>query len=317
MKAFVRNSYGGPEVLKLTEVDKPSVKKGNILVKIYANSANAADWHILRGKPFLSRFAFGLFRPKEKVLGVDFSGVVEGVGEGVTTFKIGDRVFGESLKGRAFAEYLCVAADACSVMPDNRDFSEMACVPVAGLTAFQALITHGKLKSGESILINGASGGVGHFSVQIAKAYGAVITAVCSSGSSDFVKGLGADHVIAYDQENIHSHAGRYDLVVDTHGNLKHDDYTRMGRRGVMVGFTTMGNMMFVLIRNIFSKFQIKQFTAKATTNDLTALADLIREGKVRTSVEKTYPYGEIPEAIRYTEAMHTKGKVAMVWESE
>lgn len=314
MKAFVRDVYGGPEVLQLMEVDKPSVKKGHILVKIYANSSNAADWHILRGKPFLSRFAFGLFRPKEKVPGIDFSGVVTGVGEGVTTFKVGDRVFGESRKGRAFAEYLCIVADACSIMPDNRNFSEMACVPVAGLTAFQALITHGKLTSGESILINGSSGGVGHFSVQIAKAYGAIVTAVCSSGSIDFVKGLGADHIIAYDQENIHEHTGKYDLVVDTHGNFTHADYTRMGKRGVMVGFTSMSNMISVLIRNIFSKFQLKQFTAKATTSDLNVLTDMIRAGKVRTSVEKTYPYNEIPEAIRYIEAMHTKGKVVMVW---
>ena len=165
-------------------------------------------------------------------------------------------------------------------------------------------------------MINGSSGGVGHFTVQIAKAYGAKVTAVCSSKNIDFVKALGADQVIAYDKENIHHHNGKYNLIVDTHGNLSHKDYKRMGERGVMVGFTTMGHMMSLLLKRTISKFPISQFTAEANSKDLGALALLIQNGKIKVHIERTYSYKEIPEAISYIEAMHTKGKVAMAWES-
>lgn len=316
MKAFTRTVYGGPEVLQLEEVEKPSVKEDHILVKVAANSANPADWHILRGKPFLARFAFGLFKPKDKLLGADFAGTVEKVGNKATHFKVGDSVFGEVLQGGAFAEYICAPANVCAIMPEGTGFPEMACVPMAGLTALQALITHGRLREGESVLINGSSGGVGHFTVQIAKAYGAKVTAVCSSKNIDFVKALGADQVIAYDKENIHHHNGKYNLIVDTHGNLSHKDYKRMGERGVMVGFTTMGHMMSLLLKRTISKFPISQFTAEANSKDLGALALLIQNGKIKVHIERTYSYKEIPEAISYIEAMHTKGKVAMAWES-
>lgn len=316
MKAYTKSKYGGSEILQLAEVEKPALKDDHILVKVMANSANPADWHILRGKPLFARFAFGLFKPKDKILGADFAGIVEDVGNSVEHFKTGDRVFGTTLKGGAFAEFTCVPADVCGLMPDGIDFPEMACVPIAGLTALQALITHGQLKEGESVLINGSSGGVGHFTVQIAKAYGANVTAVCSSQKVDFVKTLGADQVIAYDKENIHQHDGKYDLVVDTHGNLTHKDYKRMGQRGVMVGFTTVGQMASVLLKNAFSKFPLAQFTAEANTKDLETLATLIQDGKVKPHIERTYPYKEIPEAISNIEAMRTKGKVAMVWEN-
>jgi NADPH:quinone reductase-like Zn-dependent oxidoreductase len=179
----------------------------------------------------------------------------------------------------------------------------------------QALLTHGHLKRGESVLINGASGGVGHFAVQLAKVYGAKVTAVCSSKNKEFVKTLGADHVLAYDQENIHQHAGSYDLLIDAHGNLSLKDYQRMGKRGVMVGFTTMGHMIGLLAQKALSKFPLVQFTAQANTKDLQVLADLIQNEKIKVHIEKTYAYNQIPEAISYIEAMHTKGKVAMVWE--
>lgn len=314
MKAITKTKYGGPEVLQLEEVEKPYLKDGHILVKVIANSANPADWHILRGEPFFARFSFGLFKPKDKILGADFSGIVEAVGKNVEQFKVGDRVFGESLQGGAFAEYTCAAANVCALMPAAASFPEMAAVPIAGLTALQSLITHGELKRGESVLINGSSGGVGHFTVQIAKAYGAKVTAVCSSKNIEFVKTLGADQVIAYDKENISQHDGKYDLIIDTHGNLSHQDYKRMGQRGVMVGFTTMGNMLSVLINTAFSKFPLAQFTADANIKDLETLATLIQDKKIKVHLEKTYSYHEIPEAIRYIEAMHTKGKVAMVW---
>lgn len=316
MKAFIKTKYGGPEILQLEEVEKPSLKDGHILIKVMANSANPADWHILRGKPFFARFSFGLFKPNDKILGADFSGIVEAVGNNVEQFKVGERVFGETLKGGAFAEYTCAPVNVCAMMPDRTDFREMASVPIAGVTALQALVTHGQLKEGESVLINGSSGGVGHFAVQIAKAYGAKVTAVCSSKNVDFVKTLGADQVIAYDKESIHQHDGKYNLVIDTHGNLSHKDFKRMGERGVIVGFTTMGHMISVLFKSAFSKFPLVQFTAEANTKDLETLATLIQDGKIEVHIEETYSYKAIPEAIRYIEDMRTKGKVAMVWES-
>ncbi len=315
MKAFTKTRYGGPEVLQLEETETPVIRDGHLLIRVMANSANPADWHIIRGKPFFARFTFGLLKPKDKIPGVDFAGVVVATGNDSGTWKIGDRVFGETLEGGAFAEYTCVPASVCARMPESSTFVEMACVPVAGLTALQALTTHGKLQAGESVLINGSSGGVGHFAVQIAKAYGARVTAVCSSASRDFVKSLGVDHIIAYDKENIHQHQGTYDLIVDTNGNLSHADYVRMGRRGVMVGFTTMGHMVAVLLKGAFSKFPLRQFTAEANTKDLETLAYLIETGKIKVHIDRKYPYTDIPEAIRYIESMRTKGKVAMVWE--
>ena len=315
MKAFTKHKYGGPEILGLEEVEKPTLKENQLLINVKANSANPADWHILRGKPYFARLSFGLFKPKNQILGADFAGIVEEVGQGVTRFKVGDRVFGENLKGGAFAEYTCAPETACGLMPDEADYNEMACVPIAGLTALQALIAHGKLKEGESVLINGSSGGVGHFTVQIAKAYGAHVTAVCSNRNIDFVKSIGAEKTFAYDKENIHLHKEDYDLIVDTNGNLNHADFKRMGKRGVIVGFTTMVHMISVLLKKGFSNFPLSQFTAKANSEDLNTLSKLIKDGKVKPHIEKIYPYSKIPEAIGYIESMRTRGKVAMSWE--
>jgi len=315
MKAFTKIKYGGPEILRLEEVELPTLMDGHILVKTFANSANPADWHILRGKPFFARFSIGLFKPKEKILGADFAGIVEKAGNNVTLFKIGDKVFGEVLIGGAFAEYIIIKEKICSKMPEGTSFSEMACLPIAGLTALQALITHGQLKKGETVLINGSSGGVGHFAVQLAKAYGAKVTAVCSSNNVDFVKSLGADEVIAYDKENIHKHYGRYNLIVDTNGNLNFQDYKRMGQRGVMTGFTTIGHMISVLLKKAFTKYPLIQFTAEANKKDLDTLANLVRKNKLKVHIDKTYSYEKIPETISYIEAMRTRGKVAMIWE--
>jgi NADPH:quinone reductase-like Zn-dependent oxidoreductase len=316
MKAFTKTKYGGPEVLQLEEVEKPSLKDEHLLVKVVANSANPADWHILRGEPLLARFAFGLFKPKDKILGADFAGIVEEVGNNVKHFKVGDRVFGESLSGGAFAQYICVKANVCCLMPQGAGFAQMASVPIAGLTALQALLTHGQLKEGESVLINGTSGGVGHFALQIAKAYGAKVTAVCSAKNVDFAKALGAHQVIAYDKENIHRHQGKYNLIVDTHGNLSHSDFKRMGGRGVVVGFTTMRHMISLSLKGKIKKSSITQFTAQANREDLEKLAFLIQQGKINVHLEKTFAFHQIPEAIGYIEAMRTRGKVAMVWES-
>jgi NADPH:quinone reductase-like Zn-dependent oxidoreductase len=316
MNAFTRDTYGGPEVLQLKNVEKPILKDDHILVKVFANSANPADWHILRGKPFFARFTFGLFKPKDKVPGADFAGIVVETGKSVKLFKAGDRVFGETLKGGAFAEYVSAPETVCAAMPEGTGFSEMASVPIAGLAALQALITHGQLKQGETVLINGASGGVGHFAVQIAKAYGANVTAVCSSRNVDFVRSLGADQVIAYDKENIHQHEGKYNLVIDINGNLVHKDYKRLGLRGVMVGFTTMGHMISLLLKKAISKLPLVQFTAEANQKDLQTLASLIYDGKIKAHIEKSYSYKDIPAAVGYIEAMRTRGKVVMVWEN-
>lgn len=302
-------------MLRLETVEKPIVKAGHLLVKVEANSANPADWHILRGTPILARFAFGLFTPKNKILGADFAGIVTEAGNGAEPFQAGDRVFGEHLKGGAFAEYACVPANGCAWMPEGLDFATMASLPIAGLTALQALSTHGNLKEGESVLINGSSGGVGHLAVQIAKAFGARVTAVCSAKNKDFVQSLGADEIIAYDEENIHHHGGKYDLVLDTHGNLFYRDFKRMGKRGVLVGFTGMGPMAVLMLQGALGKFPLAQFTASANTRDLEHLASLVKEGKIHVHLEKTYSYRDIPKAISHIEAMHTRGKVAMVWE--
>lgn len=316
MKAYTKKTYGGPQVLKLDDVARPATKEGHILVKVHANSANPADWHILRGKPFFARLSYGLFKPKNSVPGADFSGIVEEVGANVSQFKVGDRVFGGTLSEGAFAELKNVPAGMCAIMPENGAFQEMAAVAMAGATALQALITHGKLEKGESVLINGSSGGVGHLAVQIAKAYGGYVTAVCSSKKVDFVRSLGADQVIAYDRQNIHKHAGQYDLIIDTHGNLSFDDYQRMGRRGVMVGFTSMKQMMSLIWRKAFSRISIAQFTADPNTADLTTLASLVESGKIKVHIEKIFSYREIPLAISHIEGMKTSGKVAMVWEN-
>lgn len=317
MRAFIRTIYGGPEVLSLQEVNKPELKEDHLLVKVMANSANPADWHILRGKPFFARFAFGFPKPKNKSVGADFAGIVEQTGSHTKGFSVGDRVFGSDLAAGVFAEYASVPAKGCALMPVGTDFKEMAGVPIAGLTALQALITHGKLKEGESVMINGSSGGVGHISVQIAKVYGAKVTAVCSSKNQEFAKSLGADVVIAYDKEDIHKHNGKYDLVLDTHGNLTYRDFKRMGKRGVLTGFTTVGNMIAVNAAKAFGKYDLKQFTAEARPEDLEILASLIGEGKAKVHIDKIYPYDKIPEALGFIEAMHTRGKVVMVWEEE
>ena len=315
MKAYTRYIYGGPEVLQLEETAKPTLKDDHILVKILANSVNPADWHILRGDPFFSRLTYGLLKPKDKVIGSDFAGIVEEVGRSVTLFKPGDRVFGSTLKGGAFAEYISVPANACGSMPADANFTEMASLPLAGVTAYQSLIKDGELKNGETVLINGAAGGVGHLAVQIAKAYGANITAVCSDKNAEFVKTLGAKEVIAYDIEDIHQHRGKYDLVLDVHGNLTSSDMKRMGKRSVKVGFTTMKNMVSVVIRGNFSSFSVKHAAAKVNTADLEVLSLLVQKEKIKVWLDHTLPCSQIPAAIEYVEKMHTRGKVGIRWQ--
>ncbi len=311
MKAITKEKYGGPEVLTLKEIERPETKPEHILVKVKANAVNPADWHIMRGEPKLARLSFGLFKPKDKVLGADFSGVVEDASNS-KRFKQDDRVYGESLKGGAFAEFNLVEETSCALIPEGLSFEEMAASPIAGLTALQALITHGKLKKGESVLVNGASGGVGHFAIQIAKAYGAEVIGVCSSRNVSFVDSLGADDVIAYDKDSIHKHNKKYDLVLDCHGNLTHGDHKRMGKRSVVIGFTTLTHMLGVMLTNIVKRHPIQVFTAKANTRDLNTLAELMKERKVKVQIDKQFNFEDTAKAIAYIEKMRTRGKVVM-----
>ncbi|MCH2198897.1 MAG: NAD(P)-dependent alcohol dehydrogenase [Flavobacteriales bacterium] len=312
MLAITKTKYGGPEVLSLAEVEKPAPKEDELLVKVEGNSVNPADWHVMRGSPFFARLSFGLFKPKNKILGADFAGVIEAVGSKVQGFEVGDHVYGESLRGGAFAEYLAVKPAACAKYDSNIPAVFMACVPVAGLTAFQAVETHGNVVIGERVLINGASGGVGHFAVQLAKWKGAHVTAVCSKKNESFVRNLGADDVIPYDEIDIHSHTEVYDVVFDIHGNLNYKDFKRMGKRGVLVGFTGMGNMLNVLINSGLRKYPLAQFTAEANTPDLEILARLIHDGVIEPKVTTVYAFEEIPEAIRVLEEMRTTGKIGV-----
>lgn len=315
MKAITKYKYGGPEVLQMEEVGLPEIKENQILIKVVANSVNAADWRIMRGTPIMARFAFGLFKPKVPVLGTVAAGIVEKMGNNAQNFKVGDRVVGSCLAGGgAFAEHAALNAKMCVKIPDNLDFMEMSCVPIAGVTALQALIQHGKLKKNEKILINGATGGVGHFAVQIAKTFGAHVTAICSSKKVEFVKSLGADAVIPYDQVNIHAHNEKYNLVLDNHGNLTFQDFKRMGDRGILIGFTTISRMISVLLKKSIFKYPLIQFTSDDNTKDLETIAHFVKDGKLKVHVDKIYPHTQIPKAMHHIESMHPKGKVVIDW---
>ncbi len=311
MKAYVRHKFGGPEVLQIEEVEKPSPADDEILVRIKAISVNPVEWHRLRGTPFFMRLVTRPFKPKNKLIGSDFAGIVEAVGTHITKFEVGDEVFGEASLG-SFGEYNCVKLHMLAHKPENASFEEAACLGVAGLTALQGIRDYGRLCAGEKVLINGAAGGVGHYSVQIAKALGAEVTAVCSTGNIDFVRSIGASHVVDYSKHDIHKHNGQYDLVVDVHGNLNFSDYRRMAGRGVMIGFVGTGHMMGLLLRKAFSKMKIEQFTAQPKAEDLEFLAKYYSESKLRTNLDRTFSFEQLPEAIAFIERMHTSGKVAV-----
>lgn len=314
MLAIVKRVYGGPEVLSIQEMPIPLAQEDEVLIKVKANSANPADWHILRGKPYFARLSFGLFKPKDPILGSDFAGIVEAKGSKVENLNIGDRVYGENM-GNAFAEYLVAKENILAKMPIGSSFKEMAGLPIAGLTAWQALMEHGKMQKGERIIINGASGGVGHFAVQIAKAHGAIVTGICSAKNRDFVLSLGADEVLAYDENDLQNFQDQNDLILDCHGNLNHSDLKGLAKRAVLIGFTGMGHMMKVLISNMFSKYSLKQFTAAANSEDLESLARMVEHGDLKTRIHKIYPADQIPKAIAFIEKMRTPGKVVMSWE--
>jgi NADPH:quinone reductase-like Zn-dependent oxidoreductase len=312
MKAFIYERYGPPETLRMAEVDKPAPDAEEVLVKVLAASVNAADWHVLRGRPLFSRATLGLLRPKHKILGVDVAGRVAAVGSGVTGFKAGDEVYANLLDHGygGFAEYVAVPVGVLSPKPANLSFEEAAAVPMAATTALQGLRHHGEPQPTQKVLINGASGGVGSFAVQLAKAHGAEVTAVTSTRNMDLVRSLGADHVIDYTTTDFVGGGRRYDLILDTVGNRSVPDLRRAlapGGKAAVTGFTSVRRLLGVSLRG---GKDVAQVQAHVTTKDLELLSELLEAGTVRPQIDRRYQFAEIPAAIAYLEQGRARAKV-------
>ena len=321
MKAILYPQYGSPDVLQFKEVDKPTPKDNEILVKIYAASANPLDWHLMRASPFIARLGNGLRTPKNPRLGADFAGRVEAIGTNVTQFQPGDEVFGASTG--AFAEYACVTENEAALKPANLSFEEAAAVPVATITALQGLRDKGQVHSGQKVLVNGASGGVGTFAVQIAKSFGAEVTGVCSTRNLDMVRSIGADHVIDYTREDFTRNGQHYDLIYDAVGNRSVAAYRRALNSGgicVVAGFSSLPHLFaHMILGPLRSKIGNKKVglmgTAKIKQEDLVYLKELLEAGKVVPVIDRRYSLDEVPEAIRYLEKGHARGKVVIAVE--
>lgn len=320
MKGITYTKYGSPEVLQLKEVEKPVPKDNEVLVKVMAASANPADWHMIRGEPVFARLVFGLTKPKNIIPGIDISGQIEAVGKNVKEFHPGDEVVGDCGWGGAFSEYVCVNENRLVPKPANISFEDASTVSVAGITALQSLRDKGQIKSGQKVLIVGASGGVGTFAVQIAKYFGAEVTGVCSTRNLEFVLSIGADKVIDYTKEDFTNTSQKYDLIIDNVANRSVVNLKRaLNPNGVcvIVGFTSVSLMfqyMFLgpLVSMIGNKKIVGLGTAKPNKKDLDFLRELLETGKIKPVIDKRYPLNEVPEAIRYLEKGHTSGKVVI-----
>jgi len=320
MKAIVYQNYGPPDVLQLEEIEKPIPGDNEVLIKVRAASVNPLDWHFMRGTPYIVRIVMtGLSKPKNPRLGVDVAGHVEAVGSKVTQFKPGDEVFG-TCRG-AFAECVCTSESNLVIKPNNVTFEQAAAVPIAAFTALQGLRDKGKIQPEQKVLVNGASGGIGTFAVQIAKSYGADVTGVCSTRNVDMVRSIGADRVIDYTQEDFTKSNQRYDLIFDAVGNHSLSASRRvLSPKGicVMAGGAS-GRWQMGLARSIkalvWSQFSSRKLTgllAKSTKEDLTILQNLMETGKVTPVIDRHYSLSEVPEAIRYLEEGHARGKVVI-----
>jgi NADPH:quinone reductase-like Zn-dependent oxidoreductase len=314
MKAFIYEKYGPPETLRMAEVDKPAPDAGEALVKVLAVSVNAADWHLVRGKPLFSRATLGLLRPKQKVLGVDIAGQVEAVGSGVTGFQPGDEVYANLLDHGygGFAEYVSAPVDVMASKPANLSFEEAAAVPMAATTALQGLGHHGALQPTQKVLINGASGGVGTFAVQLAKADGAEVTGVTSTRNLDLVRSLGADHVVDYTTTDFVGSGRRYDRILDTVGNRSVPELRGAlaeGGKAAVTGFTSVAKLLGVSLRGGNA---IAQVQAHVTAKDLQLLSELIAAGKVRPRIDRRYRFADIPAAVAYLEQGRARAKVVV-----
>jgi len=322
MKAILHCEYGSPDVLTVEEIEKPVPNGNQLLVKVHAAAVNPLDLTI-RG-PWVLRPLLGLRKPKDTRLGVDYSGTVEAVGKNVTDFRPGDEVFGG--KSGALAEYVCVLTDrGVTPKPANMTFEQAASVPVAALTALQGLRDKGKIQSGQKVLINGASGGVGTFAVQIAKSFGAEVTGVCSTRNVDLVRSIGADHVIDYTKEDFTKTDQRYDLIFDLIGN--HSFYERRGILNpngicVMAGLggagwhdgmaTRLAGELNAYLRSRFVSQKFVAYIAQFNKQDMTVLADLMQSGKMKPVIDKVYKFNEVPAALHYLEQGHARGKVVV-----
>lgn len=317
MKAILFPQYGSPDVLRLTEIEKPVPNDDQILVKVYAAAANPLDWHRMRGEPFLARLGEGFFKPKNPKLGADIAGRVEAVGKNVTEFKPGDAVLG-SVGAGGFAEYICAREKYFVLKPDHLSFEAAAAAPVVGFTALQGLRDVGQLQAGQKVLVNGASGGVGTFAVQIAKSYGAEVTGVCSTRNLEMVRSIGADHVVDYTHEDFTRGGRAYDLIYDAIGNRSVAAYRRTLKpqgRCVIVGFTSLWRLFGQIISGqVASRLGNKKVAfmgmAKVDKQDLIMIKELLETGKVVPVIDRCYPFAETAEAIRYLEQGHARGKV-------
>jgi NADPH:quinone reductase-like Zn-dependent oxidoreductase len=319
MKAIVYTKYGSPDVLQLREIDKPVVNDDDVLVRVRAAGANPLDWHFMRGEPYFMRLKTGLLEPKAKGLGVDFAGEVEAVGKNVTQFQPGDEVFGAA--DGAFAEYVCSSEDVLVLKPANLTFEQAAAVPIAAFTALQGLRDKGRIQPGQKVLINGASGGVGTFAVQIAKSFGAEVTGVCSTRNVDMVRSIGADQVIDYTQEDFTQGEQRYDLMFDTVGNRSLSEC-----RGVLasngacllVGMPTgrwlrpLPRLLAAAVLSLFVSEKMVLVVAQPSKEDMLVLRELLEAGTVTPVIDRHYKLSEVPEAIRYLEEGHAQGKVVI-----
>jgi NADPH:quinone reductase-like Zn-dependent oxidoreductase len=322
MKAILFPNYGSPDVLQLTEVEKPTPNENQVLVKVIAASANPLDWHRMRGEPFLARMGEGLRKPKNPKLGADIAGRVEAVGKNVTEFKPGDEVFGAVGAG-GFAEYVCTREKNLALKPGNISFEAAAAAPVVGFTALQGLRDTGQIQAGQKVLVNGASGGVGHFAVQIAKSYGTEVTGVCSTRNLDMVRSIGAGHVVDYTREDFSRNGQRYDLIYDAIGNRSVSDYQRaLKPQGICViaGFTSLPRLFeHLVLGRLMSKAGGKKIgmmgVSNANKEDLVFIKELLESGKVVPVIDRRYPLSETAEAIRYLEKGHARGKVIITVE--
>ena len=321
MQAIVYHRYGSPDVLELQEIPKPTPAKGQVLIRVHAASVKPYDWHFLRGTPSFIRLFIGMHRPKFPRLGADVAGVVEAVSDKVAPFKPGDAVFGTA-KG-SFAEYACAAASQLAVKPQEISFEQAACLPIAGITALQGMRDKGKVQTGQTVLINGAAGGVGTFAVQIAKSLGARVTGVCSTRNVELLRSIGTDEVIDYTREDFAYSAQRYDLLFDLVGNRSLADCLRTVQpRGTYIACggggpdrSTMDlfeGMLQNAVRSRFASQKMPGLLAKINHEDLAILADLVQRGTVIPVVDRTYSLREIAEAVRHVESGHFRGKVVI-----
>jgi NADPH:quinone reductase-like Zn-dependent oxidoreductase len=322
MKAIVYERYGPPDVLQLKEVEKPTPKDNEVLIKVHAASVNSWDWELLRGKPFVNRLLFGLLKPKIKILGADIAGRVEAVGRNVKQFQPGDKVFGDLCEcgWGGFAEYVCARENALALKPASMTFEEVAAVPQAAAMALQGLRDKGQIQPGQKILINGAGGGVGTFAVQIAKSFGAEVTGVDSTRKLDLLRSIGADQVIDYTQEDFTKSGQRYDLILDVAAYHSIFDYKRaLSPKGiyVMVGGSSARIFQTIFLGPLISMTGSKKLgiLAHKPNKGLDFMKELFEAGKVAPVIDRRYPLSEVPEAIRYLEKGHAQGKVVITLE--